>query len=291
MAASIAAQLLTLPISIYHFHQFPILFLLTNIIAVPLSSVILVAEILLCIISFVTPVAKVLGIVIQFFIYIMNSAIERFDKLHFSVWDGMSISILQAVLLTLIIAAISSWLLYKERKSLWAGLVCIMLFLLLRMQSFMKVQSQKQLVVYNVPKHSAIDIMIGRKNYFVGDEALIQNELLHNFHIKPSRIMHRLYADSVLHYNAFSINGKNIMILEGLPQFTTIPNKKNIDLLILSQSPKLLISTLAKTFFIQQIVLDGSVPKWQSMRWKKECDSLKIACFDVSERGAFVMNL
>ena len=291
IAASIAAQILTLPISIYHFHQFPLLFLFTNLLAVPLSSGILIAEIALCIISFITPLAKVLGVVIQFFIYIMNTAIERFDQLPFSVWDGMSITIMQAALLTLIIGAMSYWLLYKERKTLWTGLVCMMLFLLLRMQSFMKVQSQKQLVVYNIPKHSAIDIMIGRKNYFVGDEALIQNELLHNFHIKPSRIMHRLYADSVLHVNAISINGKTIMILRKLFQFPTIPNKTNIDLLILSKSPKLLISTIAHTFLIKQIVIDGSVPKWKALRWKKECDSLKIPCFDVSEKGAFVMNL
>ncbi len=50
LAASLAAQLLTLPISIFHFHQFPVLFLLTNLIAVPLSSGILIAEIILCII-------------------------------------------------------------------------------------------------------------------------------------------------------------------------------------------------------------------------------------------------
>src|SRR5690349_21680410 len=37
-AVSIAAQLLTTPFSIYHFHQFPDFFLLTNFVAVPLSS-------------------------------------------------------------------------------------------------------------------------------------------------------------------------------------------------------------------------------------------------------------
>jgi competence protein ComEC len=258
---------------------------------VPLSSGILIAEIALCIISFITPLAKVLGGVIQFFIYIMNTAIERFDQLPFSVWHGMSITIMQAALLTLFIAAISYWLLYKERKTLWTGLVFMLLFLIIRIQSFMEVTHQKKIVVYNVPKYSAIDIMSGRKNYFIGDTELIRNELLHNFHIKPSRIMHRLYADSVLHVNAISINGKTIMILRKSFQFPTIPNKTNIDLLILSQSPKLLISTLAHTFLIQQIVIDGSVPKWQSMRWKKESDSLKIPCFNVSEKGAFVMNL
>lgn len=45
MAVSLPAQVLTFPVCIYYFHQFPNLFLITNIIAVPLSGVILFAEI------------------------------------------------------------------------------------------------------------------------------------------------------------------------------------------------------------------------------------------------------
>ncbi|HEX6847003.1 MAG TPA: ComEC/Rec2 family competence protein, partial [Chitinophagaceae bacterium] len=40
-AVTIAAQILTVPVGIYHFHQFPANFLLTNFLAVPLSSFIL----------------------------------------------------------------------------------------------------------------------------------------------------------------------------------------------------------------------------------------------------------
>jgi len=50
---TIAAQLLTTPISIYHFHQFPVYFILTNFLAVPVSSAIVIGEILLCMVSFI----------------------------------------------------------------------------------------------------------------------------------------------------------------------------------------------------------------------------------------------
>ena len=58
-AVSIAAQLLTTPISIYHFHQFPGFFLLTNFVAVPLSGVIVLGEIFLCTISFLPFLAAI----------------------------------------------------------------------------------------------------------------------------------------------------------------------------------------------------------------------------------------
>ncbi|MBL7735890.1 MAG: ComEC/Rec2 family competence protein, partial [Chitinophagaceae bacterium] len=47
-AVTIAAQWLTLPLILFYFRQFPNLFLLTNFIAVPLSSIILIGELLLC---------------------------------------------------------------------------------------------------------------------------------------------------------------------------------------------------------------------------------------------------
>ena len=47
-AVTLSAQILTMPVIIYQFGQFPNLFLLTNFIAVPVSSLILAGEILLC---------------------------------------------------------------------------------------------------------------------------------------------------------------------------------------------------------------------------------------------------
>ena len=44
-------------------------------------------------------------------------------------------------------------------------------------------------------------------------------------------------------------------------------------------------------FNIKQVVFDGSVPFWKLPYWKKDCDSLHIPYHDVSEKGAFVMNL
>jgi competence protein ComEC len=46
-AITLAAQILTLPIILYYFHQFPNLFLFTNFIAVPLSGFILYGELVL----------------------------------------------------------------------------------------------------------------------------------------------------------------------------------------------------------------------------------------------------
>ena len=68
-SVSIAAQILTTPISIYYFNRFPTYFLVANLLAVPLSSLILAGGILLCVCNPIHPLAQlvgwVLGILIQ----------------------------------------------------------------------------------------------------------------------------------------------------------------------------------------------------------------------------------
>src|SRR6185503_11532679 len=98
-AVSLAAQLLTTPFSIYHFHQFPNFFLLTNFVAVPLSSIIVLGEIFLCAISFIPFVAMLTGKIMSWLIWVMNSYIERIEALPYSLSDRLQINIAQAIFL------------------------------------------------------------------------------------------------------------------------------------------------------------------------------------------------
>jgi competence protein ComEC len=220
----------------------------------------------------------------------MNSCIENLDQVAFSVWDGMSITVVQSILLLTLISSLSYWLLEKERKALWIGLGCMTLFFVLRSVSFVETSLQKKLIVYNVPKHQAIDIMNGRRNYFIGDDALRQNEFLHNFHIKPSRLLHRIKENIPLKAHSLRVADKRILIIDTTILFKSMMPRVNIDLIILSRNPRVYINKILKSFKVEQIILDGSVPSWKARLWKKDCDSLKIPCHDVTEKGAFVIN-
>lgn len=293
MAISIAAQILTTPISLYHFHQFPVLFLLTNIVAVPLSSLILFGEIFLCTISFLPFIAIYVGKIVQLLIYWMNSYIEMIERVSFSLWNGFSISILQAILLSIAAVAICFWLMDKRKWILWTVLGSLLSFTVLRSLSFNEAYSQKKLIVYNVPKYTAIDLIDGRAYNFIGDSMLLYDDFIRNFHIQPSRVLYRMNPNQVLPINCrdFEFCKKHIAIIDSTQYFTPVHPKQKIDVLILSRNPKLYISNLLKTFEINQIVIDGSVPQWKAKLWQHDCDSLNIHCFNVSEKGAFVMNL
>lgn len=106
-SVTIAAQILTTPICIYYFNQFPNLFLITNFIAVPLSSIILIGEILLCTISSFTLLALPLGRALSFSLKLMNDSVEFLGSFSFSTTTNLQINFLQLIILYCLIGI--SW--------------------------------------------------------------------------------------------------------------------------------------------------------------------------------------
>ncbi|MBL7743004.1 MAG: ComEC family competence protein [Chitinophagaceae bacterium] len=295
-AVTLAAQILTLPVSLYHFHQFPGSFWLTNFLAVPLSSLILVGEILLCIVSFVPPLALLFGKILAWLIWVMNSYIERIEELPFALWDGLQISFIQMILLFGFAAGMGYWLLEKVKRGVVAALVCLLVFAVLRSYSFIVASRQKKIIVYNVPQHRAIDFIDGRHYLFTGDSDLVADDFARNFHLKPSRVLHRIGPTEEINdlfkgSNYMVYKSKMILLVDRAIYFNKPEERKAIDLLIISKNPGLYIPILSHAFNIKQVVFDGSVPFWKLPYWKSDCDSLHIPYHDVNEKGAFVMHL
>jgi competence protein ComEC len=295
-AVTIAAQILTLPVSIYHFHQFPLYFLLTNFVAVPLSSVILIGEIFLIAISFIPTIAIWIGKALYWLIWLMNEYIEKIESFRYSLLDGFQINIPQTIFLYVSVAGIGCWLLEKRKSGLKIGLAAFMCFAGLRSYSFWQAEKQQKLIVYNVPQHQAIDFINGRQFVFKGDSNLLNNDFARNFHLKPSRVLYRIeQTDSM--QNLFSDDdyasfvNKRILLIDSTTYFAKSNSKTDVDLLVISRNPKLYISRLSQSFTIKQVVFDGSASPGKLKYWKRDCDSLHVPYHDVSEKGAFVMTL
>jgi competence protein ComEC len=295
-AVTLSAQILTLPFCIYHFHQFPTLFFLSNFLAVPLSSAILLGEILVCLFFWMPKATQLLGYVIEWLIRLMNTYIEKIESIPFSLWDGLLINIPQAVLLLLFGISISYWLMQKSKTAFSLSLLFLFCFMGFRSYSIFKCSRQQKLIVYNVPRKTAIDFINGSNFTFLGDSDLVENDFVRNFHLKPSRILHRInnvkqLANFYQQNECIQFGRLKILWLQNSIQFQPVASKQDIDVLIVSKNPKLYIKNISQHLHIKQVVFDGSVPAWKTKYWKKDCDSLHIPWHDVSINGAFVMPL
>jgi competence protein ComEC len=266
--------------------------LFTNLVAVPLSSVILFGEIVLCTLFFIEPVSKFIGSIIQWLIWLMNSYIEKFDQLPFSIWDQISVNIPQTIFLTAFVICFSYWLMENKRQFFWISTLAVLGFVIIEAFSRHTANQQFKVIVYNIPKRKAIEIISGTEYCFIGDSTLRLDQQLQNFHILPAHILFRFGNEKVHNLKTeFVFNSKKIVVIDTTFKLKPAIVKDTIDLLILSSNPRLYIGRLDSSFVLKKIILDSSVPQWKAKLWKKDCDSLKIPYHDVTEKGAFVMNL
>lgn len=296
VAVSLAAQVLTTPVSIYHFHQFPVYFLFTNLLAVPLSSLIVLLEIGLCAVSFTPIIATVTGAVLHTLINTMNSFIEHMENLPFSLWNGLQVNMLQAVFLYGIIAGLAHWLMQKNKTALWAGLSCALAFSLLRSFSLVSAANQQQLIVYNIPKHRAMDFVSGRNIVCKGDSDVLYDHSLQQFYLNPCRVALRSTVTGSIRNlvplnNIFIFNNKKIAVVDEDYRSHETSGNINAYLVVVSNNAPVEMAALLEAYHCRRIVFDGSNTAWKVNKWKAEAAKLGLYCFYTVDNGAFVMNM
>ena len=176
------------------------------------------------------------------------------------------------------------------------ALLCLLFFVSLRTISLVQSANQRKMIVYNVPKKSAIDFINGRHYFFKGDSNIVENKPLQNFHLTPSRLLHRIYpmdtGTSLVNLHPLYFFGNTrILIIDSSTRFIPTDQKIKIDIVIISKNPRLNIKDLLATIECRQIVIDSSNPLWKANQWFSDCSQAGISCHNVTTDGAFVMNL
>lgn len=157
--------------------------------------------------------------------------------------------------------------------------------------------NQRKIIVYSVPTHKAVDFIYGSSFRFVGDSELVPDGLLQNFHLKPGRIslmLHNKKNNLAAFYhsnNFYQFYGKRIVMIDSAVVYSPMPEKINVDYIILSKNPKLYISSLAAVFNCKLYIFDSSNSMWKIDKWKKDCEELHLRFHSVPEQGAFVTDL
>ena len=297
IAISLAAQILTFPICIYYFHQFPNLFLLTNVVAVPLSGVILFAEIGLVAFSWIPVLALYIGQIVGFMVWIMNSVILWVGSLSYAVWENIPSTSATTWLLYAVVIGLGMWLLTKSKIALSLAVYSFSGFVLLFLYGNWSAKNQHKIIVYNVPQHQAIDFITGKSYQFLGDSILLVDGALQNFHLKPARIAYQISKSfDTINVNSpqkifYQFGNKKVLVIDKPVLYEPLQQKIDVDIIVISKNPKLYISQLANVFNCKLYIFDASNSVWKIDQWQKDCSELHLRTYSVPEKGAFVLDL
>lgn len=299
---SIAAQLITAPVCLLYFHQFPNYFFISNLIVIPGATGVLVLGLVLLFASFVfEPLAIAISFLLKYLIFALNYLVYQVQKLPFALSDEISIYIWEAWLLYFMVFGFGFFLIYKARKGLWLGFVSF--FILIFYNSFELYQNQKQefFVVYDVRKETAIAHIKGKDAILISSQKLLQDESRMLFHIK-----HHLWDKNIDNQQLIALDSVNTSTGNIGKGFYYLGNKRilnlnksnkylvknqeniNLDFLVLSENLWIDYEKLIQKFQPKTIILDGSNSNYFCEKAIEKLEKTNVKFHIIPYQGAFV---
>ncbi len=271
ISVSLAAQLTTLPISLFYFHQFPSYFLISGIIVIPAAGIIMNCGLALLVleqIPFLAFLGEWIGHLLYGVIWLMNSFIFMLSHLPFSKIEHINISIFEMLMLYASIGCLMLGI-YRLNPKLYLGaLTLAMVFSSSYCVRNIQLYHQSKTVIYDA-KGLALDSWFNGKVYH--HSPLNEKELFYASNGQRNRDKYHHYEkDTIFKHEAFIQSGplKLMIINSEHPQISST-HKMNIDGIILGKGAFINFEALMEDYNFDFIVADGSNSSYKVKKWKQ----------------------
>lgn len=282
VAISLIVQVGVLPLTLYYFNQFPLLFLVANVVVIPLSNLVLGLGILTLLLNFTIPTVAVwVGKALEFTITVMNGFIKRVASFDSLVLKDIPFTLLLNVLLYVAIILLVQWLYRRGFKYAMACLVSIMVFQIACMLTAHSAKEGEELVIF----HNKRSSLLAQKKpdgitVLSPDSLALQNRAVTDYakgSFNPSVSLKPL-RQLLWH------NGKKILILDSVAVY---PTGIKPDVLVLTQSAKINLNRALHDLAPKAVIADGTNYKNVVLRWAAICRKLKIPFHATAEKGYY----
>lgn len=282
-AVSLAAQLGVLPISLFYFHQFPGLFLLSSAVIVPFLGLILGGGFLLTFLGLINGLPEIFIQVYTLLIFNLNEFVgwvSRQDAFHL---DQISFGPMELILTYFLIYFLIRFLQKPKAQKLSYALLFLVLIQVLGIGYAGYGRTTQHLFIV----HQYGDAILLRQQ---GQElnVMISNEkphasLIRNYQI-GARTKQTTYSPLGHSYN---LNGRSLIRLDS--SNILMPDRREY-YLWLSHAPRINLDRYLDYARPQQIIADGSSPPYLVKRWKKSALDRDIPFHYTGKEGAFEFN-
>ncbi|NHA07057.1 ComEC family competence protein [Mucilaginibacter sp. HC2] len=268
-SVSIAAQVITFPLSAYYFHQFPVYFLLSNLLIIIPTMVIMYSGIAYLLLAWVPWLSNALAWILEKSILLMNKALSIIEHTPFASINKIWFTTTEYLLTYALIISLFYFLYDKKTWVLKFGIGCLFLLCVSISVKRYRADTSSSVAFLNLRKNTGIVF----KN---GDKAVVLTNLAdtdknYKYSIQP-------YLDSckISHAELYTLNrgiSKNFIRKQGgFIQFNhqkilvfdkQMPNlqlseKLKTDYLYITGNPYINLDLINKNYDYQTLVVDGS---------------------------------
>lgn len=288
-AVSLAAQIGTLPLVLYYFCQFPNYFLLSNYLAIPLSSLIIYLSVVFIFFSWIAWMKVMFAFILKYLLWMLNGSVEWIHDLPGSV-STVYINTFQMMLLFVFFVVISFYFENKKFWSLGISLLSLLLFVLIGLLLHFQSLQKNQIVVFADRKHTHVNFISGERNFILTDDSVAANLTAGKF-----------WKSRRLHPPDFTImNGscfkqfkdmKCLILQDDFLNHKQSLHPLRVDLLIVGNAIKPHAEDCFNCVIPEICVADQTISKWYTEKLRESCRKRNIQFYAVSVDGAFIYDL
>lgn len=278
-SVSLAAQITTLPITLFLFHQFPLWFVFSNLLVIPLCTIVMFLGILLVVkLSFFAPVINFCSGLIFYCIHLTDTqGIGYIDNIDFG-WSDL-------FFLTAFI--ITTTLFMKQRTYVYVAGAAVLL-ILWQVTSLFEViekKSSSHLSIYHVNKQTAIDLKNTEQVYFNANTSSSN----YNYHIKNNHTFYNYPTIDSLNFDYVKTKSWSLLKFNSLKQKALISFLKP-DYLMISKNTEVDESCFSNPH-LKLVIADGSNKYWNIKKLRGLCDKFAVPFHSTAEKGYLQLDL
>ncbi len=302
ISVTIVAQVFTFPLGLYYFKQFPVYFLLSNLIVIPLSTIVMYAGLTLLILSPFVLLAKPISVLFSFLVELLNACVAKIEHLPFSVihsaeWSQMEIIILYSAILFFLL-----YFIQKQMRFVQFGMMVISALLILVACNNQKILAERKIVIFNINHSTAIGVLEGRNVVLFADTALLKRKGDIDYHIEPFLKSLNIQTENYIsiqdsafvksnfvHYkqNRIKTLGTEIVLID--KDFENV-NAPSGEIILLRNNTNVKLDEMISLGKPKLIIADGSDSPKKIQKWKTICKNRNVAFYDVTVSGALILN-
>ncbi len=284
LTISIAAQIGTLPLSIYYFHQFPGLFFITNLVLVPTVFIIMILGSLLMLFSLIDFIPIYLLKTVEISVFIMNSFIKEIASIESFVLKNIPLTFTLLLASYLVITAtilLCKKLNYARTLTL---LVSCIIFQISLIEANWESKSQDNLIIFNSKKKSILSFKKGNELEIACDTTITEDSFERNTIQSYATANYSTITKTDLIKNCYFYKNKKIIVIdkEVISKFIT-----KADVVIIRNSPKINLARLLQKAKPEIVIADASNYKSYVVLWKETCRSKNIPFHSTHEKGYY----
>lgn len=280
ITVSFAAQIGTFPLSMYYFHQFPSLFFVTNLLILPILSIVMIYGVMITVLAAFDVANFYLSKSLEYGIFTINEIIGFVANFESFVLRDISFNIGMLLGYYLLLFSFFIWLKAPKYQNLKRVLASVLIVQSVSIFTKIQTQNTSEWIVFNQNKSTLLAERKGKSITFFSNDSILNKYLSENYVV--DNFIENIGREPIR--NVYFFEGKKILVID---DFSVFPKGLQPDILLLRGSPKINLERVLLEQLPEKVIADASNYKSYVELWRKTCELHQVDFHSTYEKGYF----